>query len=153
MFVPVTYAQPAAPAVPLVPIEFVAGGTSPGPSAASAGAAQFGLATPGPTTPTPTTIVARRRKRGAHRLALSRSSSTQTFVQCVTMRESSMRWHIVDPPYSGGDQWTASAWQAAGGARFAPIAAGATPEQQIWVFERYEPSHPGAWPVTVPACS
>jgi hypothetical protein len=151
MFVPVTYAQPAAPAVPLVPIEIIAGGVSPGAPAVGApltGAARLDLAAP-----TPTTIVARRRKRGAHRLALSRSSSTQTFVQCVTMRESSLRWHIVDPPYSGGDQWTASAWQAAGGARFAPIAAGATPEQQIWVFERYEPSHPGAWPVTVPACS
>lgn len=48
MFVPVTYAQPAAPAVPLIPIEIVAGGASSGPSAA--GAAQLGLATPAHTT-------------------------------------------------------------------------------------------------------
>jgi hypothetical protein len=88
-----------------------------------------------------------------HRLTEAASSSTRSFVRCVTTLESSMDWHIVDPPYSGGDQWTESTWQAAGGGRFAATAAGATPKQQMWVFERYEPSHPGAWPVTVPACS
>jgi hypothetical protein len=87
-----------------------------------------------------------------HRSAKARSSNTR-FVLCVTMHESSMDWHIVDPPYSGGDQWTESTWLAAGGGRFAPIAAEATPAQQMRVFETYEPSHPGAWPVTVPACS
>jgi hypothetical protein len=85
--------------------------------------------------------------------AAARSSSTRLFVRCVTMHESSMQWHIVDPPYSGGDQWTESTWLAAGGGRFASIAAQATPEQQMRVFEDYEPAHPGAWPVTVPACS
>jgi hypothetical protein len=102
------------------------------------------------------TGLAARRSLGrlnVYRLAQAGASSTSSFVRCVTMRESSMDWHIVDPPYSGGDQWTASTWLAAGGGRFAPIAAQATPAQQIWVFERYEPSHPSAWPVTVPACS
>jgi hypothetical protein len=83
----------------------------------------------------------------------ARSSSTRSFVRCVTMHESSMNWHIEDPPYSGGDQWTQSTWLEAGGGRFAPIAAEATPDEQMWVFDRYEPSHPGAWPVSVPACS
>lgn len=146
--VPVTYAQPAAPVLSsLVGLEITAGGVSP-TAPTRTRTARLDLRAPGHTT-----IVARRRQRRARRLALSRSSSTRAFVQCVTMRESSMRWHIVDPPYSGGDQWTAAAWQEAGGGRFAPIAAQATPEQQTWVFERYEPSHPGAWPVTVPACS
>jgi peptidoglycan hydrolase-like protein with peptidoglycan-binding domain len=81
------------------------------------------------------------------------SSAASAFVQCVTMRESSMNWHIVDPPYSGGDQWTRAMWLAAGGGRFAPTAAQATPEQQTQVFEEFEPSHPGDWPVTVRACS
>jgi hypothetical protein len=88
-----------------------------------------------------------------YRLAEATSSNTRSFVKCVTERESGMRWHIVDPPYSGGDQWTQAAWLAAGGGRFAPTAAEATPDQQIGVFLEYEPTHPGAWPVTVPACS
>ncbi|MGH2863777.1 MAG: transglycosylase family protein [Solirubrobacteraceae bacterium] len=85
--------------------------------------------------------------------AKSRWPVSSAFVQCVTMRESSMNWHIIDPPYSGGDQWTESTWRAAGGGRYTTSAAQATPEQQARVFEEYEPSHPGAWPVTVPACS
>ena len=89
----------------------------------------------------------------AYRLAGTPSSSTRSFVECVTERESGMRWHIVDAPYSGGDQWTRSTWLAAGGGRFAPTAAEATPDQQIRVFLEYEPKHPEAWPVTVPACS
>lgn len=72
---------------------------------------------------------------------------------CVAEHESSLRWHIVDPPYSGGLQFSDSAWQTAGGGRFSSTAAGATPGQQVQVFSEYEPSHPGAWPVTVPACS
>jgi hypothetical protein len=88
-----------------------------------------------------------------HRLEAATSTVTRPFVDCVTNMESSMNWHIVDPPYYGGDQWTVSAWLAAGGGRYAPTADRATPTQQIRVFERYEPSHPTAWPVTVPACS
>jgi len=72
---------------------------------------------------------------------------------CVAQLESSGRWHIVDPPYSGGLQFTNETWMAAGGGRYSSTAAGATPEQQMQVFSEYEPSHPGAWPVTVPACS
>jgi transglycosylase-like protein len=71
---------------------------------------------------------------------------------CVAELESSTRWHIVDPPYSGGLQFSDSTWLAAGGGRFSSTAAGATPEQQMQVFSEYEPSHPGAWPMTVPAC-
>jgi hypothetical protein len=88
-----------------------------------------------------------------YRLAEATSSNTRSFVQCVTEHESGLRWHIVDPPFSGGDQWTQSTWLAAGGGRFAPTAAEATPRQQIGVFLEYEPRDPGAWPVTVPACS
>ncbi len=89
-----------------------------------------------------------------YRLAEATSTNTRrSFVECVTEHESGMRWHIVDPPYSGGDQWTQSTWLAAGGGRFAPTAAEATPGQQITVFLKYEPTDPGAWPVTVPACS
>ena len=89
---------------------------------------------------------------GARRRSAGRGP-TSAFVRCVTMHESSMNWHIVDPPYSGGDQWTASMWRSAGGGRFAPTAAQATPKQQARVFEEFEPSHPGDWPVTVGACS
>jgi hypothetical protein len=145
MYVPVTFAQSAAPVVmSLTPMEITAGGASPGASAPD-----------GPVTLVPerVSLTVRRHASKVHRIAWSTSSSTRAFVRCVTMLESSMDWHIVDPPYSGGDQWTESTWLAAGGGRFAPIAAQATPAQQTWVFERYEPSHPGAWPVTVPACS
>jgi hypothetical protein len=98
---------------------------------------------------------ARRRIGRLNVYHLDRATSTvsRSFVDCVTNMESSMNWHIVDPPYSGGDQWTVSTWLAAGGGRYAPSADRATPSQQIRVFERYEPSHPSAWPVTVPACS
>jgi len=87
------------------------------------------------------------------RVARATSTVPRSFVNCVTDLESSGNWHIVDPPYYGGDQWTVSTWLAAGGGRYAPTADRATPAQQVRVFDRYEPSHPGAWPVTVPACS
>jgi len=88
-----------------------------------------------------------------HEAQPSSSNTGDAFVECVTRLESSMDWHIVDPPYSGGDQWTVGTWLAAGGGRYAPTAAQATPHQQIRVFRSYEPAHPSAWPVTVPACS
>ena len=227
MYVPVTFAQSAAPVVPLAPIEITAGGTSPGGSP-TAGLSGLGaapervsitvrrsdlnvladhastitgalepdllgrvvvlqaLSTHGWSTiasshtgsggrfrvryvPRQTgservrlrfagdaTDLSARRGLGelnAHRLAAAASSSARSFVRCVTERESGMRWHIVDLPYSGGDQWAQSTWLAAGGGRFAPTAAEATPDQQIRVFLEYEPKHPEAWPVTVPACS
>jgi hypothetical protein len=225
MYVPATSAQPAAPAVPLIPIEITAGGASPAPALLPLGAApehvsltvrrsdlnvrvDHASTIAGALKPGLSGEVVALQARGAHgwstiastrtgrngrfrvryvprhtgservrlrfagdstdlaarrplgRLdvyrpaeATSSDTDTSSFVRCVTMLESSMDWHIVDPPYSGGDQWTESTWRAAGGGRFAPIAAQATPAQQTWVFERYEPSHPGAWPVTVPACS
>ncbi|MGH2904003.1 MAG: transglycosylase family protein [Solirubrobacteraceae bacterium] len=128
-----------------MPIEIKVGGAPPAAAALSALGAE----------PARVSRMPRRlqRRTKAHRFAEAVSSSTRSFVRCVTMRESSMEWHIVDPPYSGGDQWTESTWLAAGGGRFARVAADASPAQQMLVFERYEPSHPGAWPVTVPACS
>ena len=149
MYVPATSAQPAAPAVPLIPIEIRPGGASPG-VAGPAGLATLGAA------PAHVSLTVRRPDLHVHRHVESSSTLSHTtisFIRCVTMRESSMEWHIVDPPYSGGDQWTESTWLAAGGGRFATIAARATPQEQMLVFARYEPSHPGAWPVTVPACS
>ena len=83
-----------------------------------------------------------------YRLAAAASSKAM----CVAERESSMQWHVVDPPYSGGFQFSDETWLAAGGGRFSSTAAGATPRQQVQVFSEYEPSHPGAWPNTVPAC-
>ncbi len=102
-----------------------------------------------------TELASKRRvgRLNVHRRGDATSTIASAFVRCVTEHESSLDWHIVDPPYSGGDQWTVSTWQAAGGWRFAPTAAQATPAQQVRIFEEYEPSHPGAWPVTVPACS
>jgi Transglycosylase-like domain len=58
----------------------------------------------------------------------------------------------VDDGYEGGFQFVPSTWAAAGGLRYGS-ASGASPEDQARVFDSYEPSHPGAWPVSVPACS
>lgn len=60
-------------------------------------------------------------------------------------------WHIVDGEYEGAFQWIASTWAAAGGLRYGS-ASSASPVDQARVFDSYEPSHPGAWPVSVPAC-
>jgi hypothetical protein len=60
-------------------------------------------------------------------------------------------WHLEDSPYAGAFQWDAGTWAGAGGLRYGS-AAGASPEDQARVFDSYEPAHPGAWPLSVPAC-
>jgi hypothetical protein len=84
-----------------------------------------------------------------------------TFDRCVFNRESgepgstslaTIRWHIVDPPYEGAAQWVASTFRIAAEGISSASAANSTPTQQIRAFDRYEPSHPGSWPVSVPAC-
>jgi len=94
---------------------------------------------------------------GAHRrlgwLNVNRVEAGSGKAMCVAERESSLRWHLSDPPYSGAFQFTDETWVAAGGGRYSSTAAAATPTEQVEVFLAYEPSHPGAWPVTVPACS
>lgn len=58
--------------------------------------------------------------------------------------ESNGDWHInTGNGYSGGLQFSASSWLGAGGGQYAPIAAGATPEQQIAVAEKLRAS--GGW--------
>lgn len=58
--------------------------------------------------------------------------------------ESGGNWHInTGNGYSGGLQFSASSWLGAGGGQYAPIAAGATPEQQIAVAENLRAN--GGW--------
>ncbi len=58
--------------------------------------------------------------------------------------ESGGDWHInTGNGYSGGLQFSASSWLGAGGGQYAPIAAGATPEQQIAVAENLRAN--GGW--------
>lgn len=60
--------------------------------------------------------------------------------------ESTLRWSIVNPPYSGGLQWTSSTWREAGGRGFA---AHASPLEQMFravrIFKKR--GHWGDWPV------
>lgn len=83
------------------------------------------------------------------------------FDRCVFNRESgepgstslaTIRWHIVDPPYKGAAQWVASTYRIASQGISRASAADSSPEQQTLAFDRYEPSHRSAWPVSVPAC-
>lgn len=58
--------------------------------------------------------------------------------------ESGGDWHInTGNGYSGGLQFSVSSWLGAGGGQYAPIAAGATPEQQIAVAEKLRAN--GGW--------
>ncbi|WP_269436922.1 resuscitation-promoting factor [Arthrobacter gengyunqii] len=58
--------------------------------------------------------------------------------------ESGGNWHInTGNGYSGGLQFSVSSWLGAGGGQYAPIAAGATPEQQIAVAEKLRAN--GGW--------
>ncbi|MCC9197973.1 transglycosylase family protein [Arthrobacter sp. zg-Y820] len=58
--------------------------------------------------------------------------------------ESGGDWHInTGNGYSGGLQFSASSWLGAGGGQYAPIAAGATPAQQIAVAEKLRAN--GGW--------
>lgn len=58
--------------------------------------------------------------------------------------ESGGNWHInTGNGYSGGLQFSASSWLGAGGGAYAPIAAEATPEQQIAVAENLRAN--GGW--------
>lgn len=94
--------------------------------------------------------------------AATQSTSTgSAFALCVANREAgspgstsagTVSWTIEDAPYEGGFQWLNSTWLSQGGGRYAPRAIEATPSEQIAIFEAAEPSNPGAWPVTVPAC-
>jgi hypothetical protein len=83
------------------------------------------------------------------------------FALCVANRESgepgSYRFDTIDwrydaEGYEGAANWLNATWLAAGGGRYAQHAYAATPEQQVKVFMSYEPSHPGAWPQSVPPC-
>jgi hypothetical protein len=65
--------------------------------------------------------------------------------------ESTNRWDIVDPPYSGGLQFMASTWKSFHGTQFAPTADQATPYEQVVVARRVLRSQGvGAWPVCGP---
>ena len=58
--------------------------------------------------------------------------------------ESGGDWHInTGNGYSGGLQFSVSSWLGAGGGQYAPIAAGATPDQQIAVAEKLRAN--GGW--------
>ncbi|GAA3289678.1 transglycosylase family protein [Arthrobacter citreus] len=58
--------------------------------------------------------------------------------------ESNGNWHInTGNGYSGGLQFSVSSWLGAGGGQYAPIAADATPEQQIAVAEKLRAN--GGW--------
>ena len=58
--------------------------------------------------------------------------------------ESGGDWHInTGNGYSGGLQFSVSSWLGAGGGQYAPIAAGATPDQQIAVAENLRAN--GGW--------
>ena len=50
--------------------------------------------------------------------------------------ESTHRWRIYNPPYSGGIQFTSSTWAAYGGRKFGRYAHHATKRQQIKVGRR-----------------
>lgn len=66
----------------------------------------------------------------------------------VAACESSGNWHITNPPYSGGLQFTASTWASFGGLRYAATAALASRLEQIRVAERVLAAQgPGAWPI------
>ena len=63
----------------------------------------------------------------------------------VAACESGGRWHIINPPYSGGLQFMASSWAAVGGHG---LAAGASPlEQMFRAVALMRLQGWGAWPV------
>jgi hypothetical protein len=64
----------------------------------------------------------------------------------VAACESGGRWHIINPPYSGGLQWVASTWAAAGGRG---LAAHASPLEQMYraVLTMRRRGGWGDWPV------
>lgn len=62
--------------------------------------------------------------------------------------ESTSRWSLVDPPYSGGLQFVQSTWDAYGGRVFAPHANEARRSEQIAVAINVQHGQGwGAWPV------
>lgn len=92
---------------------------------------------------------------------LAGTAGGSSFALCVANREAgnpgstsaaSVDWTIRDSPYEGGFQWLHATWLAQGGGRYAQRAVEATPAEQIAVFRAAEPSDPGAWPQSVPAC-
>ncbi|WP_341393962.1 transglycosylase family protein [Arthrobacter sp. G119Y2] len=111
----------ASETVALAPVaEKIAVGTKKKPAAPAPAPASPGKASPGGTAPSGGTWAA--------------------LAQC----ESGGDWHInTGNGYSGGLQFSASSWLGAGGGQYAPIAAGATPEQQIAVAEKLRAN--GGW--------
>lgn len=101
-------------------------------------------------------------RAGSASASVSPSTSTgSAFALCVANHEAgspgstsagTVNWAIEDAPYEGGFQWLHSSWIAQGGGRYAARAVEATPAEQIAVFQAAEPSNPGAWPSSVPAC-
>lgn len=62
--------------------------------------------------------------------------------------ESTNRWGLVDPPYSGGLQFKASTWRSFDVQHYAPTAADATPWQQVQVARHVQRVQGwAAWPV------
>jgi hypothetical protein len=65
--------------------------------------------------------------------------------------ESTNRWHIVNPPYSGGLQFTASTWTSFDTKHYAPTADQATRWEQVQVARHVlRVQGVGAWPVCGP---
>lgn len=75
-----------------------------------------------------------------------------SFDRCVAQHESSGDPRYNDGTYHGLYNFDHDTWRAAGGRRYAYDADGATSRQQTRIFHHWEPSHPWAWPVSVPAC-
>lgn len=70
---------------------------------------------------------------------------------CVHRHEST-DWHIVNPPYSGGMQFTTYTWQSVGGRG---IAAWASPAEQLyraWLVWRRDGGSWREWPNTSRMC-
>ena len=64
----------------------------------------------------------------------------------MVAHESSTRWHIVDPPYAGGFQFTLSTWDEVGGhARSLAEVAAASPAEQMQRAYRVFLIRGGTW--------
>lgn len=96
-----------------------------------------------------------------HRLRTFDLSSPTAFDICVANNEAGepgssdphfIDWHLHDGAYSGAFQFDGPTWAAAGGMRYSADAGDATPSEQLRVFHSWEPTHPSAWPNTVPPC-
>jgi hypothetical protein len=84
-------------------------------------------------------------------VAHSTSSSMRTFEVCVANNEDGEPGSLNPADIKGGNvfQFTDETWEAVG---MSGSPESASEAEQIEAFRKWEPSHQGAWPNTIPPC-